>query len=92
MPTCILSFCHAGLIQIRPIDGVLRCPTTCRETGEIVRHDIFPTPNDKKDFQDFLQRHQGHECTICREVHHIHTMALGTVQPNNSSQSSESKL
>ena len=81
---CQHVFCHAGLIQIRPIDGVLRCPT-CRQTGEIVRHDIFPTPNDQKDFQDFLQQHQGHECTICREVHHLHTMALGTVQPDNSS-------
>ena len=78
-------FCHAGLIQIRTIDGYLRCPT-CRQTGEIVRHDIFPTPNDQQHFQDFLQQHQGHECTICRTVHHLHTMALGTVQPNNSSQ------
>ncbi len=51
---CQHVFCHAGLIQIRPIESVLKCPT-CRETGEIVRHDIFPTPNDQKDFQDFLQ-------------------------------------
>ena len=82
---CQHVFCHTGLIQIRAVDGVLRCPT-CRQTGEIVRHDIFPTPNDQKDFQDFLQRQQGHYCTICREVHHLHTMALGTVQSDNRSQ------
>ena len=51
---CQHVFCHAGLIQIRPIDGVLRCPT-CRQTGEIVRHNIFPMPNDQQHFQDFLQ-------------------------------------
>jgi len=51
---CQHVFCHAGLIQIRPIDGVLRCPT-CRQTGEIVRHDIFPTRNDQEHFQDFQQ-------------------------------------
>ena len=78
-------FCHAGLIQIRPVEGVLKCPT-CRERGEIVHHDIFPTPNDQQDFQDFLQQQRGHHCTICREVHHLHTMALGTVQSDNSSQ------
>jgi hypothetical protein len=82
---CQHVFCHAGLKQIRPVDGVLKCPT-CRETGEIVRHDIFPTPNDQQDFQDFLQRQWGHNCTICREVHHLHTMALGTVQSDNRSQ------
>ncbi len=51
---CQHVFCHAVLIQIRPMDGVLRCPT-CRQTGEIVRHDIFLMPNDQQHFQDFLQ-------------------------------------
>jgi len=83
---CQHVFCHAGLKQIRPIDGVLTCPS-CRQSGEIVRHDIFPTLNDQQRFQDFLQRDEGHNCTICRQVHHLHTMALGTVQSNNSSQS-----
>jgi len=82
---CQHVFCHANLIQIRPVDGVLICPS-CRQTGEIVRHDIFPTPNDQQHFQDFLRRDRGHYCTICREVHHLHTMALGTVQSDNSSQ------
>jgi len=82
---CQHVFCHTGLIQVRPINGVLTCPT-CRETGEIVRHDIFPMPKGQKHFQDFLQQHQGHECTICDEVHHLHNMVLGTIQPNDSSQ------
>jgi hypothetical protein len=81
---CQHVFCHAGLKQIRPIDGVLICPT-CRQTGEIVRHDIFPT--HQQHFQDFLQRDRGHHCRICRDVHHLHTMALGTVlRSDNSSQ------
>ena len=78
---CQHVFCHAGLKQIRPIDGVLTCPA-CRQSGEIVRHDIFPTLNDQQRFQDFLQRDEGHNCTICGQVHHLHTMALGTVQSN----------
>ncbi len=75
---CQHVFCHTGHIQVRPINGVFTCPT-CRETGEIVGHDIFPMPKGQKHFQDFLQRHQGHECTICDEVHHLHNMALGTI-------------
>ena len=50
---CQHVFCHANLIQIRPVDGVLICPS-CRQTGEIVRHDIFPTPNDQQHLQDFF--------------------------------------
>jgi hypothetical protein len=82
---CQHVFCHAGLKQIRPINGVLTCPS-CRQTGEIVRHDIFPTLNNQQHFQDFLQRDRGHYCTICREVHHLHTTALGTVESEINSQ------
>ncbi len=70
---------------MRPIDGVLKCPT-CRQTGDIARHDIFPMPPAQTNFQDFLQHCEGHECTICHEVHHLHNTALGTFQPYDGSQ------
>jgi hypothetical protein len=82
---CQHVFCHTGLLQVRLIDGNIQCPT-CRQTGEIVQHDIFPMPLGQRNFQDFLQQHQGHQCTICHEVHHLHNMALGTIQPNDISQ------
>jgi hypothetical protein len=68
---CPHVFCYTGLLQVRPIDGVHQCPT-CRQTGDIVRHDIFPMPPSQTNFQDFLQQCEGHECTICHEVHHLH--------------------
>jgi hypothetical protein len=81
---CPHVFCHTGLLQVRPIDGVLKCPT-CRQIGDIVRHYIFPTPPAQTNFQYFLQQRERHECTICHEVHHLHNMALGTFQPYDGS-------
>ncbi len=55
---CQHVFCHANLIQINPVDGVLICPS-CRQTGEIVSHDIFPTPNDQQHFQKISTTRSG---------------------------------
>ncbi len=81
---CPHVFC-VDIHKVALIGGAKTCPS-CRKTGIIVRHDIFPTPASHRYFQDFLQQDQGHECTICEEVHHLHDMALVTIQHDDISQ------
>jgi hypothetical protein len=38
----------------------------------------IPPPPALSKAKRFLQNSEGHECTICHEVHHLHNMALGT--------------
>jgi hypothetical protein len=38
----------------------------------------IPPPIAPNEDELFLQNAEGHECTICQDIHHLHDMALGT--------------